>query len=580
MTLLVGAALAWFILLDIPDINSIQDYKPQVATVILDRKGAPVDAIAKQFRIVTPIQKLPPLLPQAFVAAEDARFWDHPGLDIWSIMRAAINNLRSGRKSQGGSTITQQVTRALLLTREKSYVRKITETLLAYRLNKQLTKGEILHIYLSEIYLGNGAYGVEAAARTYFGKKATQLSLAEISILAGLPQAPSRYSPYTNPEAAKARQRYVLNRMAEDGYISPVAARKAYNQQLSYRPHKKSKLLNGYFTDHINTLLEERYGAEAVFRKGLTVTTTLDSRIQAKAVQAVKDGVERVAKRHHRQPRPQGALVAMEPRSGRVRALVGGVDYTASQYNRAVTANRQPGSVFKPFVYAAAFEQGFQPNHTLQDAPFSIRNRDGSVWQPKNYDNTYKGATTLIDGLVYSRNIVTIKLLQKTGLKPVTTLAHRAGIAAPLQKDLTLALGTSPASLLEMTAAYSIFAAQGRGVQPVFITSVRDTSGKRLHWPQPRPKKVISAQTAYKMNQLLHLAVQRGTGRAAAEIRGAAGKTGTSNKNTDAWFVGYTDSLLAGVWLGHDRAITLGQGETGGKAAAPLWKAFFCTLEH
>jgi len=574
VTLMVGSALAWFLLLDIPDIKSIKDYRPQVATVILDRNGVPVDAIAKQYRIVTPLQKLPPLLPKAFVAAEDARFWEHPGLDVWSILRAAINNLRSGRRSQGGSTITQQVTRALLLTREKSYLRKLTESLLAYRLNKQLSKSDILHIYLSEIYLGDGAYGVEAAARTYFGKRAANLSLAEISVLAGLPQAPSRYSPYTNPEAAKARQRYVLNRMAEDGYITPEAARKAYNQKLSYQPHKKSKLLNGYFTDHINTLLENRYGTEAVFRQGLTVTTTLDSRIQAKAVEALKNGVNRVAKRHPEHPGPQGALVAMDPKSGRVRALVGGVDYTRSQYNRAVKANRQPGSVFKPFVYAAAFEKGFQPGNTLQDKPFSIRNRDGSVWHPKNYDNTYKGATTLTDGLIYSRNIVTIKLLQKTGLNTVSTLAHRAGISTPLQKDLTLALGTSPVSLLEMTAAYAIFASQGRTVEPVFITSVRDSSGKRLHWPHPRSKRIISTATAHQVDRLLHLAVQRGTGKNAAQVPGAAGKTGTSNKNTDAWFIGYNNTLLAGVWLGHDRAISLGRGETGGQAAAPVWKEF------
>lgn len=571
---LVGGGLAWFLLLDIPDIHSVDNYRPQVATIVLDRTGKQVDAIYQQYRIITPLKKMPDLLPKAFVAAEDSRFWEHPGLDLWSILRAGINNIRSGRRSQGGSTITQQVTRSLMLTREKSYTRKITESILAYRLTKMLTKEEILFIYLNEIYLGEGAYGIEAAANRYFGKKASQLSLAEIALLAGLPQAPSRYSPHKKPKAAKARQRYVLNRMAEEGHITAAAARKAYQQELRYIAPHKNKLIAGYFTAHIRKLLAKQYGQKALYREGLTVTTTLDSQLQAHAVRAVEKGINQVAKRQNTQKLPQGALVAMDSRTGRVRALVGGANYQQSQYNRAVDANRQPGSSFKPFIYAAAFENGRQPGDRINDAPFSIRNRDGSVWQPKNYNNRYQGSTSLAEGLIHSNNIVSIKLLQQTGLKPVIQLAQQAGINADLQRDLTLALGSSPVSLLEMTAGYAAFANQGLAIRPVFITSVRDHAGRHRPWPQPRPNKILTPETAQQISRLLRLAVQEGTGRQAAAIKNAAGKTGTSDNNTDAWFIGFSGRLLAGVWLGYDRSQSLGKKETGGRAAAPVWTTF------
>lgn len=572
-TIVIGSGLAWFLLLDIPNIRTVEDYRPQVATTVLDRHGKPVDAIYRQYRIITRLEDMPPLLPKAFVAAEDSRFWVHQGLDVWSILRAAINNLRSGRRSQGGSTITQQVTRSLMLSREKSYSRKITESILAYRLNKVLTRQEILFIYLNETYLGEGAYGVAAAARRYFGKSVKELTLAEIALLAGLPQAPSRYSPHKRPQAAKARQRYVLNRMAEDGIISSGAARAAYSTQLQYRPPQHSKQVAGYFTDHVRTLLRRTYGREALYGKGLTVVTTLDSDMQENAVKAISAGVSAIVTRQG-DPPPQGALVAMNAQTGRVRALVGGTNFQESPFNRATNAKRQPGSVFKPFVYAAAFEQGRRPNDTITDAPLTIRNRDGSVWSPKNYANRYAGPTTLTEGFIHSRNIVAIKLLQQTGLQPVVRLARNAGINAPLEPDLTLALGSSPLSLLEATSAYTMFANQGRSIEPVFITSIRDHNGRRQGWPQSRPRPVLSAETAATMHRLLTLAVQRGTGKKASTIAHAAGKTGTTDHNTDAWFIGYSGRLLTGVWLGHDRNRPLGRSETGGNSAAPVWTTF------
>ena len=574
VTLVIGTGLAWFLSLDLPDIRSTRDYRPLVATMVLDRHGRTIDAIYEEYRIVISYREMPELLPRAFVAAEDSRYWEHGGLDLWSIARAAINNIRSGRRSQGGSTITQQVTRSLMLSREKSYFRKITEAILAYRLDRMLTKQEILSIYLNEIYLGSGAYGVEAAARTYFNKSARELNLAEIAILAGLPQSPSRYSPLTHFKRAKARQRYVLNRMAEDGIISPAAARRAYEQKLTLGHPLQNRAMNGYFAQYVRTRLEPRYGREALLHDGLRVYTTLDLNLQKAAAQAIRQGTAAIRTRHKSKNRPQGALVALDTASGRILAMVGGTDFNISQYNRAVLANRQPGSVFKPLVYAAAFEQGIAPDTVIDDKPFSIRNSNGSVWSPRNYSSKYYGPTSLVDGLVYSRNIVAIKLLQKIGVKSVIKLARQAGITAELKPELPLALGASPVSVLEMTSAYTMFANKGLYHPPVCITRVQDRNGRVTLWQQPARTRVITPETANQIHSILRQVIERGTGSKARGIPDAAGKTGTSDNNMDSWFIGYTPKITAGVWLGYDRSQSLGRGETGGRAAAPVWKQF------
>ena len=571
LTLCIGTALAWFS--SLPDIRSINDYHPQVATLILDRTYRPIDAIGKEFRILIPFEELPPLLPKAFVAAEDSRFWDHEGLDILSIGRAAFNNLRSGRRSQGGSTITQQVTRALLLTREKSYTRKLAEAILSYRLEHMLSKEEILTIYLNEIYLGEGAYGVEAAARTYFNKHTRELNLGEVALLAGLPQSPSNYSPLRQPEAARNRQRYVLNRMAEDGFINDETARKAYEQGLQLAGNWR-KSTNGYFGLYVRSLLLDTYTEKDLFEKGLSVATTVDSRLQELAAKAVQAGVTRIGMRHLDTPPPQGALVTIDSKSGHILAMIGGVDFTENQFNRAVRANRQPGSAFKPVVYAAALEQGVVPSTRYDDAPISLNSGGKQPWKPHNFMRKYRGPIPLGEALVQSSNVIAVRLLQQIGVDATSRMAKKMGISAPLANNLTLALGASPVSLLELTSAYTCFANQGIYPPPVAITRVREQNGTIRIWPRKPAHRVVSDYTAAWMQEAMRQVVQRGTGKNASGVPGAVGKTGTTDNNIDAWFVGSAQGLTTGVWFGHDRDTTLGKGETGGKAAAPAWKHF------
>lgn len=575
VTVCIGTGLAWFLSLEIPDIRSVNDYKPLVATTLLDRNGNVIDAIYEQNRIVLRYDEMNSLIPQAFVAAEDGRYWDHGGLDAWSIARAFINNLKSGRRSQGGSTITQQVTRALMLTREKSYFRKVKEAILAYRLDKMLSKEDILSIYLNEIYLGEGAYGIEAAARTYFGKKSSNLNLSEIALLAGLPQSPSRYSPIDHFERAQARQRYVLNRMAEENIITAERARQAFDHPLRFHNPKKQKELNGYFTQYIRQQLEKQFGRQKLLREGLIVSTTLDSSLQASAAQAVARGTAMIAEKYNSKSTPQGALVALDSDTGQILALVGGNDFNTSPFNRAVQAKRQPGSVFKPLVYATAFDKGISPENIIEDAPFSIHNPDGSVWSPSNYSKRFYGPTSLKDGLIYSRNIVTIKLLNKTGTKPVIHLAQEAGINSKLLPELTLALGASPVSLLEMTGAYTVFANHGKFNPPVSITRIRDRQGRKYPVKQGQKRQqVIKPATASQLTAILQEVITHGTGKKARGIPHSAGKTGTTDNNRDGWFIGYTPEITTGVWVGYDRGKSLGKGATGGETAAPIWLDF------
>jgi penicillin-binding protein 1A len=579
LSVFIGSVLYLFVLLDIPAIDSLESYRPKLTTRILDSEQQVIARVYSENRLFVSGKDIPDLLAKAFVAAEDARFYQHPGVDFWSIFRALLHNIRVGGRGQGGSTITQQVTRSLLLSRKKLYSRKIKEAILAYRIDSLLSKDDIISIYLNQIYLGEGAHGVETAALVYFGKHARELDLAEMAILAGLPQAPSRYSPFKNMTLAKNRQAYVLNRMAEEGYITPTAARKAYNQPITLAT-KEDTSECGYFVQHVKNYLERKYGRQKAISGGLTVYTTLDRSLQKAGVAAITRGLKLTAARHQgnvRQPTPpQGSLLSLEVATGRVRAMVGGANFSDSQFNRAVQARRQPGSAFKPIVYAAALAKGLTPATRINDSPLQLPGpTPGDTWTPKNFDGKFHGPTTLRDGLINSRNIVTIKLLQKTGIKPTITLARQLGIHSPLAGDLSLALGSSEVSLLELTAAYAPFSNGGKAVRPLFIDKILDRDAKILEENKPLLTPAITNRIAFQMTLMLKGVIEEGTGRNARGLKvPTAGKTGTTDQNRDAWFIGYTPTLVTGVWVGHDQERSLGKGETGGRMAAPIWLDF------
>ena len=578
LTLFIGLGLFLFLTLNIPDISSLASYTPPATTVILDRNGHQIDTIFTQNRFVVPIDKLPGELPLAFVAAEDARFAEHAGVDAWSTLRALLHNLRKGGKGQGGSTITQQVARSLLLTPEKTYTRKIKEAILAYRIDKALSKKEILHIYLNQIYFGEGAYGVDAAARVYFGKKAVELNLAEIAILAGLPQAPSRYSPFKHFDLTKKRQAYVLNRMAEEGYITATRARKAYAHPLLWGAPFEADGGCGYFVQYVKKYIQEKYGWQALVSGGLTIETTLDQSMQKAATAATGRGVAKwVVRRSKKMSHlPQVALVAMEASTGEVRALVGGTDFDKSQFNRAIQAKRQPGSAFKPIVYAAALRDTFTPSSIIVDEPLVLPgSAPGTTWEPQNFSGKFDGPTTLESSLIHSRNIVTIKLLQQIGIEPVRRLAREMGILSPLNKDLSLALGSSEVTLLELAGAYTTFANLGLRTEPVFITRITDRNGRVLETGTTKDERILDEETAYQMTRMMQGVIEEGTGKNAWGLeQEAAGKTGTTDTYRDAWFIGYTPEIVCGVWMGFDKKLSLGDHETGGQACAPIWLDF------
>lgn len=572
LNIFLGAVLYGLVWLNIPDIKSVVHYQPLQTSYILGRNDEIIERIFVENRTVVQLDKMPPLLGKAFVAAEDGSFFDHPGLDFISVLRAAINNMRKGRRGQGGSTITQQVAKSLLLTPEKTYLRKFKEAILAWRIDTLLTKEEILYIYMNQIYLGGGAHGVEAASQVYFDKHVWQLNLAEIAILAGLPQAPSRYSPLKHPERAVARQKYVLNRMAADGYITSSQAKKAYETKLTFGADSNTIVHNdsGYYTQMVKKLAGEAL-AVPLTRAGVTIHTYMDVNKQKAAVAAVRNGSRQIAKRTGKEA-PQGALVSMDACSGKVRALAGGTDYVKYPYNRAYQAKRPAGSVFKPLVYATALGLGWKPNSTISDSPLSVKGGDGKTWKPKNFSGTFHGKVTLVDALMHSYNIPAIRLLQSVGVKAVHNMARKSGITARLTPDLSLALGTVDVSPVEMTAAYSPYICGGTGSSPRFIQYIEDGRGQKVFSQPQRATQVVSARVAAEMKYMLKSVVRDGTGKKVAGLRGeTGGKTGTTNGNRDAWFIGFNDRLLTGVWMGHDRNQSLGKKENGGKTSAPIW---------
>jgi len=563
---------------EVPEVADLRNYKPNMSTAIYDNNGNLVSQLFAEQRTVVKIAQVPALLQNAILSKEDPNFYQHGGFDFKAIIRATVNNLTHGKIVEGASTITQQLARNLFLNREKTIARKIKEALLALQIEKYYTKSEILELYCNQIFFGAGAYGVEAASRTYFGKHVEELILPECAMLAALPQAPSNYNPYRNPGLAKEKRDVVLNIMSERGVITPEERDAAIATPLVL---SKLEVKNApYFVEYIRQQLEGTYGNTVIYKGGLKVYTTLDTNFQniaqdllTKHVRTLQEKIEKQRGKPLAQPL-QGALIAMEPSTGNIKAMIGGLDYNENEFNRAVQAKRQTGSAFKPIVYTAAIDNGFRVSDVIMDSPVVYKNANGTDWRPENYSGKFSGPMIVLNGLAFSTNVVTVKLLDKIGIRTAQKYGHKMGITSELADDLTLALGSSSISLLEMTTAFATLANGGMKPDPLSVLSVKDSSGKELESRTSRLTEALPETTSYIVTFMMENVIDRGTG-TSIRNRGfsgpAAGKTGTTNEFTDTWFIGFTPRMVLAIWIGCDTKENLGKQMTGGYACAPLW---------
>ena len=673
----------------VPSIEEIKDYTPETGTKIFADDDVLIGELKVEKGIFRSINQMPQHMINAVIAVEDSRFWKHKGLDYIAIGRALIKDIMSGGLKEGGSTITQQLAKVMFLTPEKTFKRKLREAILAFKIEKNLTKEEILSLYLNKIYFGHGAYGVEMASRIYFGKSVQDISLSEAAMLAGLIRAPVNYSPFTNLAKTKERQLIVLSRMEEVGFINKSEKEKALKKPIYLSSLRKGVEANNYFIDYVRKYLVSKYGEEAVYKGNLNVYTTLDRNAQLMASESLQQGLKDLDKRRgwrgpidhkdidvekeiknkevltplvinpgeistglvlsvskrealiktrgligtlslqdaqwaenildeksgktkilkkfalthilkpgdiikvgiksvkkeqiqftlEQEPVVEGAVVAIEPNTGFLRALVGGYDFVKSDYNRAVYAERQPGSAFKPIIYAAALDHGYTPASIIVDEPVTYPGGPGGTWKPQNYDHEYHGPTSLREALTYSRNVVTVKLVESIGVNTVIEFARMLGIQGTMPEDLTIALGSLTVTPLQLALCYSIFANTGMQIEPIAIKYITDEQGRILESNEPEGLEVLSPQTAFLITSMMEDVVQEGTGwRAKALGRPVAGKTGTTNEYRDAWFVGYTPHLVSVVWVGLDNMKTLGSQETGARAASPIWVSFMSNV--
>lgn len=567
------------------------DIRPAASAQVFDVNGKLITVLhAVENRLPVSLDKIPKDLQNAFVALEDNRFYQHGGVDPRAILRAVWINISAGGVSEGGSTITQQLAKNAFLTQERTWKRKVQEIIIAFQIEKQYTKREILELYLNQIYFGAGAYGVEAASQTYFGKSVDKLNLTECAMLAGLPKSPNYYSPFNNLNAARERQATVLDQMVKYGYLDQAAADKAKAVPVKLagteqvKPDPKSKQASGknspdpestasYFIEYVTSLLIDRYGADTVYKEGLKIYTSLDIDMQKAAEKAMLElPVMSVDKNGLQQP--QGALVAIDTHTGYVKAMVGGRGN--DKFNRAVMAERQPGSAFKPFVYLTALEAGKSPASIIDDKPFSV-----GGYAPMNYDRTFKGPITLRTALELSRNVPAVKLAQEVTPERVVRNAQNMGISTLVtsgsHNDITLAMAlgglTRGVTPMDIASAYGVLANQGVRVEPVTILKVEDRNGRVLEQHVPRERAVINEKVAFLLTDMMKGVIQRGTGTGANIGRPAAGKTGTTDEHKDAWFVGFTPDIATAVWIGFDSQGTL-DGTTGGETPATIWRLF------
>ena len=679
-----GAYLA--VSMGLPSIEEIKQYKPSAGTKIYADDEALIGELKADKGIFVPLSAIPQNMINAVIAVEDSRFWKHKGIDYVAIARAIFKDIIHVGLREGGSTITQQLTKVMFLTPEKTLQRKIREAALAIKIERNLDKKEILQLYLNKVYFGHGAYGVEMASRTYFGKSVRDITLSEAALIAGLIRAPSVYSPFNDLTRAKERQQVVLDRMVEEGFIKESEKEKAIRQPLYLSSMRRGMEANNYFIEYVRKYLEDKYGVETVYKGNLRVYTTLDRKAQQLAARAVQEGLRDLDKRRgwrgpldHRkdvdvekeikakelktsvvinpgeissglvlkvnpkeafikargvvgrlsiedarwaskvinikkgtvsflknfalnqiltpgdivkvsiksingaavrlsleqEPTVEGALISLEQDTGFIRALIGGYDFAKSDFNRALYARRQPGSAFKPIIYAAALDHGFTPSSIIMDEPVTYPGGERGTWKPENYDHKFHGPTTLTEALTYSRNVVTVKLVDAIGINNLLDFARNVGIQGDMPRDLTIALGSVSVSPIELASCYSVFADGGMKVTPIAIKYIEDSKGQILESNEPESEEVISPQTAFLITSMMEDVVKYGTGWKARELgRPAAAKTGTTNEYRDAWFVGYTPELVTAVWVGFDDMRSLGPQETGARAAAPIWTEF------
>ncbi|GAB4241160.1 MAG: penicillin-binding protein 1A [Stanieria sp.] len=568
---LVGLAISFR---NLPDVRVLRNYQPSETSYIYDIKGRLLTSLhGEANREVVSLEQISPELKRAVIAIEDSHFYQHQGINPYSIGRAVWVNWQRGGVAEGASTLTMQLIKNLFLTRERTFTRKLAEAILAIRVEQVFSKDEILNMYLNNIYWGHNNYGVQTAAETYFNKNASELNLAEAAMMAGLIQAPEQYSPYINYTETKERQALVLKRMRELGWISPEQEKQARQEPLLVaKPTawRRSKL--PFITEAVITELKERFGQDAVMQGGMRVQTTIDYNFQKMAEETVTQGHQNLRRWGVRAD--QVALVAVDPRTHFVKALVGGVGYDKSQFNRAIQSRRQPGSSFKPFVYYTAFASGkYTPYSTIDDSPITYRVPSG-YYTPKNYGGSFSGLMSLRTALIQSANIPAVKLGKAVGLDKVIEVCRSLGIKSPLEPVISLPLGSIGVTPLEMAGAYATFASNGWHSDPTIIVQVADSKGNLLLDNQPKPKLLLNPWATANLSSVLTGVIAEGTGKSANIGRPAAGKTGTTSSERDVWFVGYVPQLATAVWIGNDNYQSLGRGVTGGSYAAPIWRSF------
>tara|TARA_B100000745_G_scaffold249443_1_gene171476 strand:+ start:489 stop:2843 length:2355 start_codon:yes stop_codon:yes gene_type:complete len=690
LVLLFIFSTLWYFSSDLPDYKILANYKPPISSRVHSGEGQLIAEYALQKRLFIPYDSVPKKVVYSFLSAEDKNFFSHPGIDAKSITRAVIKNLKnifSDKRLEGASTITQQVAKNFLLTSEVSLKRKIKEAILAFRIERAYSKERIMELYLNQIYLGEGTYGIAAASLEYFDKAVSDLNYEEAALLAALPKAPSKYNPYKSTQRAKIRRNLVLKNLYENSYIDEAQYEDFINKKIITKK-RKIKLLEeaNFYSEEVRRIISNRYGYDNLYKGGLSIRTPLNSNYQIESLKALREGLEEYDKRHgwrgpitnltideweknvvefipdkslnwelakvtdvnkltlqielenkeigfidfksigwtrkksfedflkvndiiyvkkiknnkwnlKQLPKVNGSIVVMDPYTGRVLAMVGGFSYMLSEFNRATQAKRQPGSAFKPFVYAAALESGFTPSTLVLDAPFVIEQGLGlKTWKPENYGKKFYGPSTLRVGIEKSRNLMTVRVAQKVGFKKISKITNDLGIYNDVPELLSVALGSAETTLVQLTNAYCTFVNGGKKVTPVFIDRIQDRRGNTIFNADKRKCKgceeisylreeipsieddreqIISTETAYQITSMMEGVIKRGTGRKLRDLNlYLAGKTGTTNKNMDAWFIGFTSKLVIGVYVGFDEPKTLGRYETGAKAALPIFKTF------